>query len=57
MAGSASIGQLITSAVISAGVVSAVIGVIFKGFITRVEAEVKSRRSWKEESVADLLVY
>lgn len=51
----ASIGQLVTSAVISAGVVSAVIGLIFKGFVTRVEAEVKSRRTWKEESVAELL--
>lgn len=50
-----SIGDLIASAVISAGVVSAVLGLIFKGFVTRVEAEVKSRRSWKEESVSDLL--
>jgi len=52
---SASISELVTTAVISAGVVSAVIGLIFKGFVTRVEAEVKSRRTWKEESVAELL--
>lgn len=55
MSESASIGQLIATAVISGGVVSAVIGLIFKGFVTKVEAEVKSRRTWKEESVADLL--
>jgi len=55
MADSASIGQLVASAVISAGVVSAVIGLLFKGFVTRIEAEVKSRRTWKEESVAELL--
>lgn len=50
-----SISQLITTAVISAGVVSAVLGIMFKGFVTRIEEEVKSRRTWKEESVADLL--
>jgi len=55
MSDSASIGQLVASAVISASVVSAVIGLIFKGFVTRVEAEVKPRRTWKEESVGKLL--
>ncbi|MBV5341433.1 MAG: hypothetical protein J0665_18075 [Deltaproteobacteria bacterium] len=55
MAESTAIGQLVASALISAGVVSAVMGLIFKGYVTRIEAEVKSRRTWKEESVAELL--
>jgi len=55
MSEGATVGDLIASAVISAGVVSAVLGLVFKGFVTRVEAEVKSRRTWKEESVSDLL--
>ena len=50
-----SVFDLVITAVISGGVVSAVVGVMFKSFVTRVEAEVKSRRTWKEESVADLL--
>ncbi len=55
MSESVSIGQLIATSVISGGVVSAVIGILFKGLITRVEAEIRSRRTWKEESVAELL--
>lgn len=55
MSEGASFGQLIATAVISGGVVSAVIGLIFKGFVTKVEAEIKSRRTWKEESVAELM--
>lgn len=51
----ASIAQLVSTAVISAGVVSAVVGLVFKGFVTRIEAEVKSKRTWKEESVSELL--
>jgi len=47
--------ELITTAIISGGVVSAVVGILFKGFVTRIEAEVKSHRSWKEESVSELL--
>lgn len=47
--------DLVATAVISAGVVSAVVGIVFKGFVTRIEAEVKSHRTWKEESVAELL--
>lgn len=50
-----SILELISAAVISGGVVSAVVGTLFKGFVTKVEAEVKSHRTWKEESVAELL--
>lgn len=55
MSDSASVWELIASAIISGGVVSAVLGLFFKGFVTRVEAEVKSRRTWKEESVSELL--
>jgi len=55
MVESVSIGQFAVSTVLSAGVVSVVMGLIFKGFVTKVEAEVKSRRTWKEESVAELL--
>jgi hypothetical protein len=55
MAENASIWRLIVTAVISAGVVSAIIGIIFKGFVTRVEAEIKSKRTWKEEAVSELL--
>ncbi len=50
-----SISELITTPLISATVISAVIGLVFKGFLTKIEAEVKSRRTWKEESVAELL--
>lgn len=50
-----SIVELVATAILSGGVVSAIMGIIFKGFVTRVEAEVKSRRTWKEESVSDLL--
>ncbi len=55
MTESVSLGQLIATAVISGGVVSAVIGLIFKGFVTKVEAEIKSKRNWKEDSVSELL--
>jgi len=55
MEDSTSIVHVIISAVISAGVVSTVIGLIFKRYITKIEAEVRSRRTWKEESVAELL--
>lgn len=55
MSESASIIELITTAVISGGVVSAVFGIMFKGFVTKIETEVKSRRTWKEESVEELL--
>ncbi|MFC1523593.1 hypothetical protein ACFL6N_02255 [Thermodesulfobacteriota bacterium] len=50
-----SVIELIVTAILSAGVVSAFLGIMFKGFVTRIEAEVKSRRTWKEESVANLL--
>ena len=47
--------ELVAAAVISAGVVSTVIGILFKGFVTRIETEIKSHRIWKEKSVAELL--
>lgn len=55
MSDGASVWELVASAVISGGVVSAALGLVFKGFVTRIEAEVKSRRTWKEESVSELL--
>jgi hypothetical protein len=55
MDGKTSILELVAAAIISGGVVSAVLGILFKGFMTRVEAEVKSRLTWKEESVSQLL--
>ena len=55
MSESVSLGQLIATAVISGGVVSTVIALIFKGFLTKIEAEVKSKRNWKEDSVSELL--
>lgn len=47
--------ELVATAVISGGVVSTVMGIVFKGFVTRVEAEITSNRVWKEASVAELL--
>jgi len=55
MHGNGSVLELIAAAVISGGVVSVAIGILFKGFVTRIESEVRSRRGWKEASVADLL--
>ena len=55
MSESVSLGQLIATAVISGGVVSTVIALIFKGFLTKIEAEVRSKRNWKEDSVSELL--
>jgi hypothetical protein len=51
----ATLVQLITAALISGVVVSTVLGILFKKYIIRVEEEVKSKREWKEESVAELL--
>ena len=47
--------QLLAAALISGTVASTVIGVIFTGYITGVEEEIRSRRDWKEQSVAELL--
>jgi len=50
-----SFGQLVAAALISGAVVSAVAGVLFTGYVTRVTEEVRSQRGWKERSVAELL--
>jgi hypothetical protein len=50
-----SLGQLVAAALISGTVVSAIAGVLFTGYVTRVTEEVRSQRTWKERSVADLL--
>ena len=50
-----SFSQLLLAALISGAVVSAVVGIIFTSYVTRVEQEVISQRSWKEASVSDLL--
>lgn len=49
------LGQTILAALISGAVCSSVVGIIFAGYVARVEQEVKSQRTWKEESVAELL--
>ncbi len=48
-------GQLLAAALISGTVVSAVAGILFTGYVTRVTEEVRSQRTWKEQSVAELL--
>lgn len=53
--GKKALGQVVLAALISGTVASAVIGVLFKGYVTSIEEEVRSRRSWKEQSVAELL--
>jgi len=50
-----SFGQLVVAALISGTVVSAVAGVLFTGYVTRVTEEVRSQRTWKERSVGELL--
>jgi hypothetical protein len=50
-----SFSQLLLTALLSSAVVSAIIGVIFQGYRTRMEARVKSQYSWKEQSVTELL--
>lgn len=50
-----SLGQLVLTALISGAVASSIVGVIFRGYVTRVEEEVRSQRAWKERSVSELL--
>ena len=50
-----SILNMILSAVISGGVASGLIALLFKGRVARIEAVVKSQRTWKEECVSRLL--
>jgi hypothetical protein len=47
--------ELIASAVVGGGVVSGIISMIFKSFLAKIEAEIRSKKSWKEEAVSDLL--
>ncbi len=49
------IGELVLAALLSGAVASSVMGVIFRRYLTAVEQEVRSQRSWKEEAVANLL--
>jgi hypothetical protein len=42
-------------ALISGAVASTIVGVVFTGYVTRVEEEVRSQRAWKERSVTELL--
>lgn len=55
MNGSATITQLIASAIISGALVSVVAGALLHGYTTRLEGEIKSQRLWKEQSVSILL--
>ena len=48
-------GQMVAAALISGTFVSAVAGVLFTGYVTRVTEEVRSQRTWKERSIAELL--
>jgi len=50
-----SLVELIAAAVISGAVVSAVVGIVFKGYVTHVEVEIRSQRAWKEQSLSELL--
>jgi hypothetical protein len=49
------IGQLFLATLLSSAVVSSVIGIIFRSYVTRVEQRVRSQQTWKEISVAKLL--
>jgi hypothetical protein len=53
--GKISLKQLLAAALISGTVASALVSVIFAGYMARVEQEIRSRRAWKEQSVAELL--
>lgn len=50
-----SVSQLVLAALISGAVASSIVGILFKGYVTRIEGEVRSQRSWKEQSVSELL--
>ena len=51
----ASLMQSVVVAVISSALVSTIAGVIFTRHVTAVAEEVRSQRTWKERSVAELL--
>jgi len=50
-----SLGQLVLTALISGAVASSIVGIIFKGYVTRIEEQVRSQRAWKERSVSEFL--
>lgn len=50
-----SILQLVLAALLSGAVASSIIGVIFHRYVTRIEQEIKSQHTWKEQSVSSLL--
>lgn len=52
---STSLGDLVVAALISGTVASTIIGIVFKRWITKTEVETKSHRTWKEQSVSELL--
>ena len=47
--------NMVAGAVVSGAVASAILGIAFHRYLTRVEQETRSRRTWKEMSVAELL--
>lgn len=47
--------QTLLAAFLSSAVVTTVIGLIFRGYVARLEMRVKSQYSWKEQSVTELL--
>ncbi len=47
--------QLVLAALLSGAVASSIIGVTFHRYVTRIEQEIKSQRTWKEQSVSSLL--
>jgi hypothetical protein len=53
--GGTTIGQLLLAAFLSSAVVSSVLGLIFHSYVTRIEQKIRSQRTWKERSVAELL--
>lgn len=47
--------QFLLTALLSSAVMSTIIGLLFRGYLTRVDTRVKSQYSWKEQSVTELL--
>jgi hypothetical protein len=50
-----SVWQLLLTAIISSSLITGLLGLGFTGWVTRTQEEVKSQRTWKEKSVAELL--
>lgn len=47
--------QMLIAALLSSAVVSTILGLVFRGYVTKVDTRVKSQYSWKEQSVTELL--